>query len=171
MRLVDSPQRAQRMHIEFQISNLKFEITNLSVPSLCLCGESNLPYPQASPTTHAAPLLTKIFFTILLFLLFSFIANAQDSSAAAKAGDALVVDGSYASDVFGLGRDVRVRGEVNGVIAFGGNVIVEGKVTGDAAAIGGSVIQREGSYVGGDVMVFGGSYRQEGAASRNPAEI
>src|SRR5437868_3093168 len=98
-----------------------------------------------------------------------FAANAQDSAAASKAGDALVVDGSYASDVFGLGRDVRVRGEVNGVIAFGGDVVIEGKVTGDAAAIGGSVIQREGSYVGGDVMVFGGSYRQEGAASRNPA--
>ena len=100
-----------------------------------------------------------------------FAANAQDSAAASKAGDALVVDGSYASDVFGLGRDVRVRGEVNGVIAFGGDVIIEGKVTGDAAAIGGSVIQREGSYVGGDVMVFGGSYRQEGAASRNPASL
>src|SRR5205085_965344 len=98
---------------------------------------------------------------------FLFAANAQDSTA--KAGDALVVDGNYASDVFGLGRDVRVRGEVNGVIAFGGDVVIEGKVTGDAAAIGGSVIQREGSYVGGDVMVFGGSYRQEGAASRNPA--
>src|SRR2546421_3350132 len=52
-----------------------------------------------------------------------FAANAQDSAAASKAGDALVVDGSYASDVFGLGRDVRVRGEVNGVIAFGGDVI------------------------------------------------
>ena len=48
-----------------------------------------------------------------------FAANAQDSATASKAGDALVVDGNYASDVFGLGRDVRVRGEVNGVIAFG----------------------------------------------------
>src|SRR2546423_1811006 len=155
------------MHREFQISNFKFEIINVSVPPprpLCLCGEINLPDSQGPPPTHAAPLLTKIFFTALLLLLASLATNAQDSSAS-KAGDALVVDGSYASDVFGLGRDVRVRGDVqHGVIAFGGDVIVEGRVEGDAASVGGSVIQLDGSYVGGDVMVFGGSYRQGGGA-------
>ena len=118
---------------------------------------------------RAAPLLTKTCFIVLLLLLAAFVANAQDSAAASKAGDELVV-GGFADDVFGLGRDVRVRGKVkDGVIAFGGDVIVEGRVEGDVAAIGGSVIQLEGSYVGGDVMVFGGSYRHEGTASRNPA--
>src|SRR2546423_9561322 len=171
MRLSDSPQRRRggAEGLRFQISNLRFHLSALPPRLLRLCGEFDLPDSQAAPTTHAAPPLTKTFCTILLLLLASFIANAQDSAAASKAGDALVVDGNYASDVFGLGRDVRVRGDVNGVIAFGGDVIIEGKVTGDAAAIGGSVIQREGSYVGGDVMVFGGPYRPEGAASRNPA--
>ena len=37
-------------------------------------------------------------------------------------------------------------------------MIVEGRVEGDAAAIGGSVFQREGSYIGGDVIVVGGKY-------------
>jgi len=98
---------------------------------------------------------------------FAVAAKAQVASAA-KAADALVVEGNYTSDVFGLGRDVRVRGQVqHGVIAFGGDVIVEGRVEGDAAAIGGSVIQLEGSYIGGDVMVFGGAYRHEGSVGRS----
>jgi hypothetical protein len=62
-----------------------------------------------------------------------------------------------------------VRGDVRGVIAFGGDVVVEGRVEGDAAAIGGSVIQLDGSYVGGDVMVFGGTYRPAPAAGRSDA--
>nr|MDQ3804249.1 tripartite tricarboxylate transporter permease [Acidobacteriota bacterium] len=60
------------------------------------------------------------------------------------------------------------RGDVRGVIAFGGDVIVEGRVEGDAAAVGGSVIQLGGSHVGGDVIVFGGEYRNEGGG-RGPA--
>lgn len=74
-------------------------------------------------------------------------------------GDELVVEGELASDVFGVGRTVRVRGVVkHGVMAFGGDVVVEGRVEGDVATIGGSVFQAPGSYVGGDVMVLGGAY-------------
>lgn len=126
---------------------------------------------QTKQTTRAASLLASAAVVVLLLLFAALAANAQESAAAAsKTGGELVVEGGYASDVFGLGRDVRVRGDVkNGVIAFGGDVIVEGRIEGDAAAIGGSVIQLDGSYVGGDVMVFGGSYRHAAAASRNPA--
>ena len=94
-------------------------------------------------------------------LLPSAVARAQGPGA----GDELVVEGSHAGDVFGLGRSVRVRGDVRGVIAFGGDVVVEGRVEGDAAAVGGSVIQLEGSHVGGDVIVFGGEYRNGGGAA------
>lgn len=85
--------------------------------------------------------------------------------------DAIVVDGDYARDVFGMGRTVVVRGNVrHGVMAFGGDVIVEGRVEGDVAALGGSVFQREGSFIGGDVWVFGGVYHHgKGAPARNPA--
>ena len=55
-------------------------------------------------------------------------------------------------------------------MGLGGDVIVEGVVEGDVATIGGSVIQRAGSRIGGDVIVLGGTYRNEGApANRNPA--
>src|SRR2546423_6863038 len=108
--------RGDAEKLRFQISNLKFEISNAQASALPprplrLCVESYLPYTQAATMTHAAPLLTKTFFTILLLFLISFAANAQDSAAASKAGDELIVEGSYTSDVFGLGRDVRVRGD------------------------------------------------------------
>jgi len=68
-----------------------------------------------------------------------------------------VIDGVVKTTVFGLGQSIRITGTVKeGAIAFGGDVIVEGSVDGDVAAIGGSVIQREGSRIGGDVIVLGG---------------
>ncbi len=84
--------------------------------------------------------------------------------------DALVVEGESAGDVFGMGRTVVVRGTVrDGVMAFGGDVVVEGRVEGDVAALGGSVFQREGSWIGGDVWVFGGTYHHgKSAPGRRP---
>jgi hypothetical protein len=111
----------------------------------------------------------------VLFLTFAFLVpvGAQEKSpptAESQAADEVLIEGSYASDVFGLGRTVRVRGEVkNGALAFGGDVIIEGRVEGDVAAFGGSVVQLPGSYVGGDVMIIGGEYRHEGDAVHNPA--
>jgi hypothetical protein len=120
--------------------------------------------------------VTRVLTFAFCFFAFAFVvptsnARAQTSPPpASKVADEVLVDGSYASDVFGLGRTVRVRGEVkNGALAFGGDVVVEGRVEGDVAAFGGSVIQLPGSYVGGDVMVIGGEYRHEGDVQRNPA--
>ena len=133
---------------------------------LCLCGERVLPNPQAAFSEFAERFLTKSVLTLLLLLLTAVIVNGQE---AAARGEELVIEGQHAGDVFGMGRSVRVRGDVDGVIAFGGDVVVEGRVEGDAAAVGGSVIQLPGSYVGGDVLVFGGTYRSEGEAARSPA--
>jgi hypothetical protein len=117
-------------------------------------------------TTRAA------LFSILTFALclFTFALRARAQSApptAAQGADEVVIEGGYAGDVFGMGKTVRVRGEVKqGALAFGGDVIVEGRVEGDVAAFGGSVVQLPGSYVGGDVMVIGGEYRHGGDAGR-----
>ena len=46
---------------------------------------------------------------------------------------------------------------------MGGDITVEGRVDGDVATIGGNVIQKEGAYIGGDIIVFGGAYKPEGA--------
>lgn len=92
-------------------------------------------------------------------------ATAQDTVAP------LVVEGEASGDIFGLGRSVEIRGHVqHGAISFGGDVIVVGRVEGDVATIGGSVIQREGSFIGGDVIVIGGAYHHgKSAPLRNPS--
>lgn len=86
---------------------------------------------------------------------------------------ARVIEGAVNNTVFGLGQSIRITGTVKeGAIAFGGDVIVEGSVNGDVAAIGGSVIQREGSRIGGDVIVLGGIYHHGKAApGRDPRSV
>jgi len=82
-------------------------------------------------------------------------------------GQARVIDGVTNGTVFGIRESIRITGTVkDGAIAFGGDVIVEGTVDGDVAAIGGSVIQREGSCISGDVMVVGGIYHRGKEANR-----
>src|SRR5438309_9320574 len=86
---------------------------------------------------------------------------------------ARAIEGVVDNTVFGLGQSIRITGTVKqGAIAFGGDVIVEGSVDGDVAAIGGSVIQREGSRIGGDVIVLGGIYHHGKAApGRDPQSV
>jgi hypothetical protein len=85
----------------------------------------------------------------------------------------LIVEGDDTKDVFGMGRNVIVRGRVkHGVMAFGGDVFVEehGRVEGDVGVIGGTITQRENSYIGGDVLVIGGAYHHgKKAPGRDPA--
>ena len=128
------------------------------------CGRVVPHGPQAALRKFAERFLTKSVLTLLLLMLAAAAVNGQD----AARGEELVIEGKQAGDVFGVGRSVRVRGDVRGVIAFGGDVIVEGRVEGDAAAVGGSVIQLKDSHVGGDVIVFGGEYRNEGGG-RGPS--
>ena len=108
--------------------------------------------------------------------LFVWIVAAQGQVVPADhPGDpqARVIDGVVNTTVFGLGHSIRITGSVKeGAIAFGGDVIVEGSVDGDVAAIGGSVIQREGSRIGGDVIVLGGIYHHGKAApGRDPQSV
>src|ERR1044071_7029944 len=105
---------------------------------------------------------------VWVLLLFG-AATAQGASE----DKAVVVEGTYEGTVFGVGQSVRITGTVKqGAMSFGGDVIIEGTVEGDVATIGGSVIQKAGARIGGDVMVFGGTYRTEDAhANRKPDAI
>ena len=112
--------------------------------------------------------------TVACFALFvAAIAVHAQSDTAQRGNDpeALVVEGVENGDVFGIGRSVIVRGTIkHGAMALGGDVIIEGTVEGDVATIGGSVIQREGSRIGGDVIVIGGAYHHgKSAPGRDPA--
>ena len=76
----------------------------------------------------------------------------------------VIVDDAPEMEVFAYGKTVIVRQRAKGVLAFGGDVVVEGSVEGDVAAIGGSVIQKENAYIGGDVIILGGKYKPESPA-------
>ena len=75
----------------------------------------------------------------------------------------LIVDSSPDLEVITFSKKVIVKNEAKGVLVLGGDAVIEGRVTGDVATVGGSVIQREGAYIGGDVIVFGGRYLPDSA--------
>ncbi len=104
------------------------------------------------------------FFALLLWVLVLVgVASAQNAK------ETIVVSGANEGPVVGLGKSVRITGSAQEAVSLGGDVIVEGVVEGDVAAVGGSVIQKAGSRIGGDVMVIGGSYRSEDPhPNRNP---
>lgn len=97
---------------------------------------------------------------ILLFIChLTFFAQTQIS--ASPDDQTLIIDDAPEMEVFAFGKTVVVKKQAKGVLSFGGDVVVEGRVEGDVAAIGGSVTQKENAFIGGDVIVFGGTYRPE----------
>jgi hypothetical protein len=119
-------------------------------------------------------ILRYFFLLPFTFFLVSNAASAQTIPAPPPNDpNARVIEGVNNTTVFGMGQSIRITGTVKeGAIAFGGDVIVEGTVAGDVASIGGSVIQRPGSRIGGDVIVLGGGYYPDKTAqSRNPNSV
>jgi len=125
----------------------------------------------ALATFHPAPGkldLNRVFALLLWVLVLFGVASAQNSANQ----NVMVISGNSEGTVYGLGNSVRITGTAKEAISLGGDVIVEGTVEGDVATIGGSVIQKAGARIGGDVMVFGGTYRTEDAqANRKPEAI
>ncbi len=73
----------------------------------------------------------------------------------------VIVNDAPEQEVIVIGKSVIVNKHAKGVLAVGGDVIVEGRVEGDVATVGGNVIQKKDAYIGGDIIVFGGSYKPE----------
>jgi hypothetical protein len=114
------------------------------------------------------PDLNRLAALLLWVLVLVGVASAQNSANQQE----MVIKGNNEGTVYGLGNSVRITGTAKEAISLGGDVIVEGTVEGDVATIGGSVIQKAGARIGGDVMVFGGTYRTEDAhANRKPDAI
>lgn len=73
----------------------------------------------------------------------------------------VVIEAAPEMEVLSFGKTVIVKKEAKGVFSFGGDVIVEGRVSGDVGTIGGTIIQKENAFIGGAVMAFGGNYKPE----------
>ena len=107
------------------------------------------------------PIWQALFGIVLIFLCqFTLPAQTQLSL---PDETTLIIDDAPEMEVFAFGKTVIVKKQAKGILAFGGDVIIEGRVEGDVAAIGGSVTQRENAFIGGDVIIFGGTYRPESA--------
>lgn len=102
---------------------------------------------------------------VIFILLAVFTLYAQESISLSPDGKTLTVEDAQEHEIFAFGKTVIVKKEAKGVLVFGGDVVVEGRVQGDVAAIGGNIIQEEEGFIGGDVIVFGGTYR---AKSQSP---
>src|SRR5262245_11464466 len=120
-----------------------------------------------------APVISKTIAALVVLLALLVVAQAQSGPEHySEDPNARVIEGVSNSTVFGLGQSIRIKGTVKGAVAFGGDVIVEGTVDGDVGAIGGSVIQQEGSRIGGDVIVIGGIYHHgKSAPGRDPQSV
>lgn len=130
---------------------------------------------QSQITPRAIRNFIQIITASLAVLILMTIVRGQEPPEMRPPGDsqARVIEGVSNTTVFGMGESIKIRGTVKeGAIAFGGDVIVEGTVEGDVAAIGGSVIQRDGSRIGGDVIVVGGIYHHgKDAPGRDPQSV
>lgn len=113
-----------------------------------------LSIPRSQPFLNKLD-LNRLFGLLLLVLVLVGVASAQNAK------ETLVISGKNEGPVVAVGKSVRITGSAQEAVSLGGDVIVEGVVDGDVAAVGGSVIQKAGARIGGDVMVIGGSYRSE----------
>ncbi len=123
-------------------------------------------YPE-TPTNIFTDLQIPFGQTLLgfVFFLLAIISIYGQTPVISQPDEKTIVIENSQSEVYSFGKNVIVRGKSQGVLAFGGDIIVEGTIDGDVATIGGSVIQKENASIGGDVIIFGGTYRPE---SKNP---
>ncbi len=104
-----------------------------------------------------------LFAALMIVSCLSLIAHAQISTNTDE--NTITVEFAPDMEILSYGKTVIVKKEAKGVLTFGADIIIEGRVEGDVAAIGGSVIQKEGAFIGGDVIVIGGKFKPE---SKNP---
>ncbi|MEO7538943.1 MAG: hypothetical protein ABIV21_02870 [Pyrinomonadaceae bacterium] len=109
--------------------------------------------------------LTEALLVFCFFQFFCIIATAHPEISTSDDQSTVIVNDAPEQEVYVIGKSVLVNKQAKGVLAIGGDVIVEGRIEGDVATIGGNVIQKEKAYIGGDIIIFGGAYKPE---SENP---
>jgi hypothetical protein len=109
------------------------------------------------------------YFIVFFLLCFSLTVTAAGPEfSISEDGKSMTIENAPEMQVIAVAKDVTVKGEAKEVFSWGGDVTVEGKVDGDVAAFGGNVIQREGAFIGGDVIVIGGTYQPD---SKDPLRV
>jgi len=99
----------------------------------------------------------------MLVCAFSSIVVASASFTTSSDNEDLEVNDSPEMSVIAVAKTVVVKHSAKDVFVFGGDVVIEGNVSGDVGVIGGKITQKEGAFIGGDVIVIGGAYKPDGA--------
>lgn len=96
-----------------------------------------------------------------VILLFQIIIFAQSPNISTSEDEkTLIIEGAD-TQVYSFGKNVLVKGNAKEVFVFGGDITIEGRVEGDVGTIGGSVYQKADAFIGGEVIVLGGTYQPE----------
>jgi len=103
----------------------------------------------------------RVLLVLCLFQLFCVAVIAHPEISVSDDEMTVTVNDAPDQEVYVIGKTVIVNKQAKGVLAIGGDVVIEGRIEGDVATIGGNVIQKEKAYIGGDVIVFGGAYKPE----------
>lgn len=105
--------------------------------------------------------LWQVVSAVFLALLLVFSLYAQDNLPKNESNETIKAESGV--DVYSYGKNVLVEKGVKAksILAFGGDITIEGDVEEDVATIGGTIIQKENAFIGGDVIVFGGAYTHE----------
>lgn len=105
--------------------------------------------------------LAGVLLLLSFFQLFSAGVLAHPEISTSDDQSTIIVNNAPEEKIVAFGKSVIVKKQAEGVIAVGGDIIIEGRVEGDVATIGGNITQKEGAYIGGDIIVFGGTYKSE----------
>ena len=93
---------------------------------------SNSPHPLAA---------ILIAFFLVPFLCGAALASPEISTSEDQS--TVIVGDAPDQEVYVFGKSVIVNKRAKGVLAIGGDVIIEGRIEGDVATIGGNVVQKE----------------------------
>ena len=110
----------------------------------------------------AVATVAKATVAVTLTFVFSAIAFASASFTTSTDNEDLEVNDSPEMSVIAVAKGVTVKQSAKDVFVFGGDVVIEGNVSGDVGVIGGTITQKEGAFIGGDVIVIGGAYKPDG---------
>lgn len=113
------------------------------------------------PQQKICSIIWQVIFVILISLFGYLAIYSQQNNNSQTSENTIVIEEVKDGEVFAFGKTVIVKKGVKGVLVFGGDLIVEGKIDEDAAVIGGSIIQKNDGFIGGDVIVFGGKYQHD----------
>lgn len=122
----------------------------------------------ALPTPNFPPIFIKLILVVFALQIFCVCLYASPEISTSDDQSTVIVNDAPEQDMIVFGKSIIVKKSAKSAFAMGGDITVEGRIEGDVATIGGNVIQKEGSYIGGDIIIFGGAYKPEG---QNPLRV